>query len=67
MYTFGMAKARGRPKNDPAVNLSQLVTFRLTEAELAQCERAAKDAGQSLREWLRDRAAKAAMRAQKKR
>ncbi len=62
-----MAKARGRPKNDPADNLSKLVTFRLTESELAQCERAAKDAGLSLREWLRDRAARAATRAQKKR
>ena len=53
---------RGRPKNDPADNLSQLVTFRLTESELERCERAAEAADMTLREWLRDRAVRAAGR-----
>ena len=56
-----MAKAkRGRPPNDPADNLSQLITFRLTQAEAEQCATAAEKANLSLREWLRHRVAKAA-------
>lgn len=60
-----MAK-RGRPKNDPAVNVSRLVTFRLTESEAEQCEQAAGKANLGLREWLRDRVAKAAKRESKR-
>ncbi len=66
VYDNCMAKTRGRPKNDPAVNLSQLVTFRLTEAEAEQCAKAAIRAKLSLREWLRDRAAKVAKRESKR-
>jgi hypothetical protein len=56
---------RGRPPGDPAANLSQLVTFRLTEAELGQCEVAAIKADLTLREWLRAAVVKAVGRAAK--
>ncbi len=61
-----MKKKRGRPPNDPALNLSQLITFRLTEAEAEQCAQAAAKAEISLRDWLRDRVAKAAKRESKR-
>jgi hypothetical protein len=55
-----MEKKRGRPPKDPATNVSELVTFRLTPSEREQCERAAEQSELALREWLRDRVACAA-------
>ena len=54
-------RGRGRPPGNPAENLSQLVTFRLTKAEAKLCAKAAKAAKLTLREWLRDRVSRAAV------
>ncbi len=61
-----MKKKRGRPPTDPAESLSEIIQFRMTEAERAQCERAAETAEQKFSAWIRDRLLKAAKRESKR-
>ena len=60
-----MAKM-GRPPRDPEGIASKIFPVRLTDAEKDEYARAAKRAGMSLSEWLRDRLGKAARRERKK-
>lgn len=60
-----MAKA-GRPPRDPESGAAKIFPVLLTEAEKAQYARAAKKAGVSLSEWMRDRLSKAAGREAKR-
>jgi predicted HicB family RNase H-like nuclease len=55
-------RRRGRPKNDPAENVSKQVTVRLTTSEHELFERVAKRAGLKLAKWMRNRLTKAAKR-----
>ncbi len=57
-----MEKKAGRPTRDPGGKASKLFPVRLTEAERARYEEAAKRAGVSVSEWIRDRLARAAKR-----
>ena len=57
-----MDKKAGRPTRDPGGKASKLYPVRLTDAERAQYEQAAKRAGVSVSEWMRDRLARAAKR-----
>ena len=60
-----MAKA-GRPPRDPEQGAAKIFPVLLTDAEKAQYARAAKKAGVSLSEWMRDRLSKAAGRESKR-
>ena len=60
-----MAKM-GRPPRDPEGVAAKIFPVRLTDAEKDEYARAAKRAGMSLSEWLRDRLGKAARREFKK-
>jgi len=58
LYIFGMPKqeekrGRGRPKLDPKSKGSKLIALRLSPAQLKAYERAAKQAGQGMSEWIR--------------
>jgi len=52
----------GRPPLDPAEAKSQVYQLRMTAAERATYDAAAKRAGQSLSAWIRDRLNRAAKR-----
>jgi hypothetical protein len=60
-----MAKA-GRPTRDPKGIAAKIFPVLLTAAEKDEYARAAKRAGISISEWLRDRLGKAAKREFKK-
>jgi hypothetical protein len=59
-----MAKA-GRPPRDPKGVAAKIFPVLLTDAEKDDYARAAKRAGVSVSEWMRDRLAKAAKRESK--
>ena len=61
-----MAKKRGRPPTPEADSLSQITAIRLTPAERAECDRAAKRAGAKLSDWIRGHILRAARRESKK-
>jgi len=48
-----MAKARGRPKQNPKTNVSAVLTARVTAAERRACAQAAKREGIKLSAWVR--------------
>ncbi|MDP7559443.1 MAG: hypothetical protein QF745_02750 [Planctomycetota bacterium] len=52
----------GRPARDPKAGASKIVPIRMTDAEKAEFQRAAKRAKLSLSEWIRDRLGKTAKR-----
>jgi len=52
----------GRPKLAPAERLAEIVQFRLTSDERAECERAASKAGVKFSTWIRDTLVKTAKR-----
>jgi hypothetical protein len=51
---------RGRPSKPDAERLAELIAFRCTKEERERIEQAAKQAGQSVAVWLRDRTLRAA-------
>ena len=58
-----MAKSKGgRPALKPAERLAEIVQFRLTAEERAQCEQAAELEGVKFSTWIRDRLLRAAKR-----
>ena len=61
-YNIGMRAKVGRPARDPKAGPSKIVPIRMTDAEKAEYQRAAKRAKLSLSEWIRDRLGKAAKR-----
>lgn len=50
----------GRPRKPDAERLAELIAFRCTTEERERIEEAARRAGKSLADWLRDQAVKAA-------
>lgn len=54
--------ARGRPKLDPEGSPSKYLTIRIAEGEQETYKEAAKRAGKSLSQWIRERLSKAAKR-----
>lgn len=62
MYNHGMV----RPKKPPDKVASERIDLRATAAELAQYERAAERAGQTLSAWIKERLTKAAKRESKR-
>src|SRR5438876_988312 len=64
-YNFVM-KAKpnkgGRPPLAPGEAKGHRLQIRVTDAELGECQQAAKSAGLSLSEWVRDRVSRAANR-----
>ncbi len=60
-----MAKA-GRPPRDPKGVAAKIFPVLLTDAEKEEYAHAAKRAGLSISEWLRDRLSKAAKRESKR-
>jgi hypothetical protein len=60
-----MAKA-GRPPRDPEQGAAKIFPVLLTDVEKATYARAAKRAGLTISEWLRDRLSKAAKRESKR-
>jgi hypothetical protein len=60
-----MAKA-GRPPRDPKAGAAKIFPVLLTDSEKDDYARAAKRAGMSISEWLRDRLAKAVKRESKR-
>ncbi len=60
-----MAKA-GRPLRDPEAGASKHFIMRLTDTERQSYAKAAKRAGVSLSEWIRERLTKAARRESKR-
>ena len=61
-----MTQKPGRPTRDPLGNASKLTQIRLTDAERANYERAAKQADMPVSAWMRDRLNKAAKRESKR-
>ena len=57
-----MDKRMGRPPLDPSETKNEVYQLRLTAAERGRWEAAAKRAGKSLAEWIRDRLNRAAKR-----
>jgi hypothetical protein len=57
---------RGRPRKPKAERVTEIVALRMTQDELAQCERAAKQADAKLSDWMRQRLVKAAKRESKR-
>jgi len=60
-----MAKA-GRPPRDPKAGAAKIFPVLLTDPEKDEYGRAAKRAGMSVSEWIRDRLSKAARRESKR-
>lgn len=56
----------GRPKLPPAERLAEIVQFRLTSDERAECERAATKAGEKFSAWIRETLVRAAKRQSKR-
>jgi len=50
----------GRPKKKAAERLGQIIQFRMTKEERAECERAAAEAKVRFSVWIRDTLLKAA-------
>jgi hypothetical protein len=63
-YNPGMAKSKGgRPKLDEAEQRAEIIQFRMTAEERAQCEQAAERAGvKKFSAWIRDCLLRAAKR-----
>jgi hypothetical protein len=57
---------RGRPRKPKAERVTEVVALRMTQGELADCERAASQADTKLSDWMRDRLSKAAKRESKR-
>jgi predicted HicB family RNase H-like nuclease len=61
-YNYGMEKRMGRPPLAPGEAKDQVYQLRLTADERASYEAAAKRAGKTLSEWIREKLNRAAKR-----
>lgn len=61
-YNTGMADKVGRPARDPKSGAAKIVPIRMSDAEKAAYQKAAKRSKQTLSEWIRDQLDKAAGR-----
>ena len=53
-YGLGMGKRIGRPKLPPAERRTEVLSFRITKAELAKLNAAAKRSIVDLKDWARN-------------
>ena len=59
-------RKRGRPRVPKAERVTEVIALRMTQDELADCERSAMQADLKLPDWMRDRLGKAAKRESKR-